>query len=176
MTQSLWPQLRLDADTKAEKAALYRQVYLDTYVWDEHQQRRIFTDWTGCTYQFSPRAFDHAFTEAKNYKTSAGIHDGGWSWKRLRRLLWIKEVLALNGCTVERYAQSKLTDRGRRAKRRTLVVVEESYVVVFDDPKEKGQPHQFVTAFPTDANYLANIRKNSFLVETKTAGKKKPQS
>ncbi|MAN50543.1 MULTISPECIES: hypothetical protein [unclassified Marinimicrobium] len=172
MCESLWPQLRLKADTEKELIAKYRQVYHETYVWDENGERRVFTDWTGCRYQFSERAFNHAFSEAKNHRTSSGIHDNGWSRKRLRRILWIREVLKLSAGTIQRYAQTRKTDRGRQAKRRTLVVVEERYVVVFDDPKEKGKPHQFVTAFPADRSYMEQIKRTSFLVETKVGAKK----
>jgi len=172
MCESLWPQLRLKADTEKELIAKYRQVYHETYVWDENGERRVFTDWAGCHYQFSERAFNHAFSEAKNHRTSSGIHDNGWSRKRLRRILWIREVLKLSAGTIQRYAQTRKTDRGRQAKRRTLVVAEERYVVVFDDPKEKGKPHQFVTAFPADRSYMEQIKRTSFLVETKVGAKK----
>lgn len=168
MSGTLWPQLRLKADTEDELITQYRQVYHNTYVWDENGERRVFVDWAGCHYQFSERAFDHAFTEAKNYRTSAGSHNNGWSMKRLRRILWIREVLRLSAGTIQRYSQQRQTDRGKQAKRRTLVVVEERYVVVFDDPKERGKPHQFVTAFPADKAYMERIKRTSFLVETRT--------
>ena len=167
MCKSLWPQLRLKADTEEELIEKYRQVYLDTYVRDEFGNKRTFTDWMGVTYQFGAHAFDHAFTESTNYRTSAGIHDGGFSKRRARRILWIKEVLALTSGTIQRYSQSRQTYRGRIAKRRTLVVVEERYVVVFNAPQKKSGHHQFVTAFPADKNYLTKIKRESFLVETK---------
>ncbi|PRY72999.1 hypothetical protein [Halomonas ventosae] len=166
MAESLWPQLRLKADSEEELVEKYRQVYLETYVWDEQGNRRVFQDWTGCCYQFSPRAFDHAFTESQNYRLSAGVHDSGYSKSRLRRILWIKEVLSLSAGTVQRFSQTRKTDRGRQAKRRTLVVVEERYVVVFNDPQQSDKPHQFVTAFAADASYLQKIKRESFLAET----------
>lgn len=166
MAESFWPQLRLKADSEEELIEKYRQVYLETYVWDEQGSRRIFQDWTGCRYQFSERAFDHAFSESRNYRLSAGVHDGGYSRSRLRRMLWIKEVLRLSEGTVQRFSQTRKTDRGRQAKRRTLVVVEERYVVVFNDPQQQGKPHQFVTAFAADASYLQKIKRESFLAET----------
>lgn len=167
--ESLWPQLRLKADSEAELMELYRKVYLETYVYDEQGNRRIFTDWAGCSYQFSPFAFEHAFTESDNYRTSAGVHHK-FSLKRARRILWIKEVLALSAGTVQRFAQSRSNDRGNQVKRRTFVVVEERYVVVFDDPKSVGKPYEFVTAFPADQAYLDNLKRRSFLVETKRGG------
>ncbi len=165
--ESLWPQLRLKADTEEELIEKYRQVYLETYVEDEFGRKRTFTDWCGATYQFGVHAFEHAFTESTDYRTSAGIHDGGFSKRRARRILWIKEVLALTAGTIQRYSQTRQTDRGRTAKRRTLVVVEERYVVVFNDPQKRGGHHQFVTAFPADRNYLVKIKRESFLVETR---------
>ena len=167
MSESLWKQLRLEADSEEELIARYRQIYHDTYVWDENRERRVFADWTGCRYQFSERAFDHAFSESKNYRTSSGIHDNGWSYSRLRRILWIKEVLNLSAGTIQRYSQTRKDSRGRQAKRRTLVVVEERYVVVFDAPKKRGEPHQFVTAFSADGSYMEQIKRTSFLAETR---------
>ena len=35
MTDSLWPKLRLKANSEDELIAAYRQVYIDTYVFDE---------------------------------------------------------------------------------------------------------------------------------------------
>ncbi|MCP5162423.1 MAG: hypothetical protein H6999_01760 [Hahellaceae bacterium] len=171
MTESLWPQLRLKAASEAELVEKYRSVYLETYVYDETGNQRLFTDWCGVTYQFSAHAFDHAFSESTNYRTSAGIHDGGFSKPRARRMLWIKEVLALTAGTIQRYSQSRQTDRGKTAKRRTLVVVEEKYVVVFDDPRKAGEPYRFVTAFPADQSYMERIKRTSFLVETKKGGR-----
>lgn len=169
MEEKLWPQLRLQADTEQELIEKYRQIYFKTYVFDEDGNMRIFNDWSGVTYQFGKHAFDHAFSESRNYRTSSGIHDGGFSKPRARRILWIKEVLALSAGTVQRYSQTRNTDRGKKVKRRTLVVVEERYVVVFDNPRQAGGHHQFVTAFPADENYLKEIKQNSFLVETKKA-------
>lgn len=169
MCEHLWPQLRLKADTDEELIKMYREVYIETYVYDEHGNQRVFTDWTGVKYQFSPYAFEHAFTESKNYKTSVGIHDGGFSKKRARRILWIKEVLSLSAGTVQRFSQTRRTDRGKSAKRRTLVVIEESYVIVFNDPNSPNKAHQFVTAFPADKQYLEKIKRESFLVETRKA-------
>lgn len=171
MTESLWPQLRLKAATEKELIEKYREVYLKTYVYDENGNPRVFSDWSGAIYKFGANAFDHAFTESTNYRTSAGIHDGGFSKKRARRVLWMKEVLALSAGTIQRYSQSRPTDRGKTAKRRTLVVVEEKYVVVFDDPRKAGDPHRFVTAFPADQAYLERIKKTSFLVETQQGGR-----
>lgn len=174
MTESLWPQLRLEAETEEELIEKYRRVYLDTYVHDERGNPRVFQDWSGCEYVFSERAFDHAFSESNNYRTDAGIHHK-YSKKRLRRMLWIREVLAHSAGSIKRYSQLRKTDRGRQAKRRTLVVVEERYVVVFDDPRTAGMPHHFVTAFPADPSYIDRIHRESFLAESRPPPKAKPQ-
>ncbi len=165
MSESLWPQLRLKADSDEELIERYRQIYLDTYVWDEQGNKRVFIDWSGAEYQFGAHAFDHAFSESGNYRVSSGIHDR-FSKKRARRILWIKEVLALSAGTVKRYSQTRRTDRGRQVKRRTLVVVEERYVVVFNDPRKLHEAYQFVTAFPADRNYLSKLGRESYLAET----------
>lgn len=166
MCVSLWPQLRLSADSEEELIEKYRQVYLEMYVWDEHGNKRTFTGWDGDCYQFGAHAFDHAFSEtSKGYRTG-GLHDR-FSRKRARRILWIREVLKASAGTIQRYSQTRRTDRGRQTRRRTLVVIEERYVVVFDDPRSVGKAYQFVTAFPADANYLANLKRGSFLAETK---------
>ncbi|AQQ69185.1 hypothetical protein Mag101_17270 [Microbulbifer agarilyticus] len=170
MGESLWPQLRLEAESLAELAERYREVYLKTYVKDEEGNQRTFTDWNGYTYRFAARQFDHAFSKASNYRAGTGVHDGGWCRKRLRRILWIREVLALSAGTVQRYSQVRQNMRGKNVKRRTLVVLEEKYVVVFDDPKKPGQPFHFVTAFPADETYLSKvIRQKSCHLETKKA-------
>jgi hypothetical protein len=171
MCDSLWPLLDLQADSDDALKEEYQKIYLENYVFDENGNKRVFKDWDNNTYQFGAHAFDHAFTESNNYRTSSGIHDGGFSKERASRMLWIKEVLNLSAGTIQRYSQTRKTDRGRQAKRRTLVVIEERYVVVFNDPCSKEKPYQFVTAFAADKNYLDKIKQESFLVETKKAKK-----
>lgn len=171
MPDSLWPQLRLQADTKAELVEKYRQVYLDTYVRDHNGKPIVLADWTGCAYRFGAYAFDHAFTESKNYRVGGSVHDGGFSLRRARRILWIKEALARSKGTMQRYIQSRKSDRGYQKKRRILVVIEARYVIVFNDPRRAGKRHEFVTAFPADMNYLARIKRQSFLAETVSARK-----
>ena len=171
MPDNLWPQLRLQADTEAELVEKYRQVYLDTYVRDHHGQPIVLADWASCAYRFGAYAFEHAFTESKNYKIGAGVHDGGFSPRRARRILWIKEALALSRGTVQRYIQSRKSDRGYQKKRLVLVVLEERYVIVFNDPQRAGKRHEFLTAFPADMNYLERIKRQSFLAETVSARK-----
>lgn len=173
MAESLWPQLRLKADTEEELIEEYRQVYLATYVFDENGEQRIFQDWNGAKITFAAGAFTHAFSKAKNYRAGTGIHDGGFAHERARRILWIAEVIAASAGTIQRYSQLVKDSRGREKKRRTYVVVDENYVVVFDDPKKNGDSYKFVTAIPANKDYIeTEIRQKSFLLETKRGVKK----
>lgn len=176
MSDTLWPQLRLKADTEEERIEAYRKIYNETYVYDERGQKKVLRDWCDNIYSFSERQFEHAFTESENYRVSNGIHTR-WSKARLRRILWIKEVLEGSGGTIERYIQGRRTNRSNRiSKRRTMVVLEEKYVVVFDDPRVQGKPYVFVTAFPADAPTLKKLKETSFHEETRAFKKEKPQS
>jgi hypothetical protein len=47
-----------------------------------------------------------------------------------------------------------------------LIVVEERYVVVLEELKEK-KVLEFITAFPAEENYLKKIRQESGLMEIK---------
>lgn len=86
-------------------------------------------------------------------------------------MLWIKEVLAGSAGTIEVRGQHRKDSRGRMRKRRTLIVVEERYVVVLQACEKEGYEFEFVTAFPADQAYLEKIRRESALLEIK-----KPQS
>lgn len=173
MAESLWPKLRLKAESDEDLIAAYRKVYLDTYVFDENGNKRIFTDWTGAKITFAAGAFDHAFTKAQNYRFGTCVHDGGFDHERARRILWIAEVLAASAGTIQRYTQTKKDSRGRDKKRRTYVVVDESYVVVLDDPRKPDKPFTFVTAIPATPSYIkTEIKQKSFLAETKVCGVK----
>lgn len=168
MSESLWPKVRLKADSEVELIEAYRQLYLATYVRDENGNQRIFTDWTGAKITFAAGAFDHAFTKAKNHRYGTCVHDAGFDHERARRILWIAEVLLASAGTIQRYSQIKKDSRGREKKRRTYVVVDECYVVVFDDPISADKPYRFVTAIPASSSYIqTEIRQKAFLTETK---------
>lgn len=170
LSESLWPKLRLKADSEAELIDAYRQVYLITYVYDQNGKQRIFTDWSGAKIIFAAGAFDHAFSKAKNYRYGTCVHDGGFDHERARRILWIAEVLLASAGTIQRYSQIKKDSRGREKKRRTYVVVDECYVVVFDDPTSADKPYRFVTAIPASRSYIeTEIKQKAFLAETKKA-------
>ncbi|MGE9294429.1 MAG: hypothetical protein ACQKBW_12505 [Puniceicoccales bacterium] len=171
MSESLWPQLRLKAETEEELIEAYRKVYLDTYVRDEEGNQRIFYDWNKSAITFAAGAFDHAFSKSKNYRLGTGVHDGGFAHDRARRILWIAEVLKASAGSIQRYSQTVRNSRGANKKRRTYVVVEENYVVILDDPKSSTDTYKFVTAIPANKSYIdSEIRRKSFLAETKRGG------
>lgn len=173
MTEHLWPLLRLKAASNEELIQQYRQVYLETYVGLPDEPPIVVRNWHGERVLFHAPTFDHAFTESGNYRLSAGVHDR-FSLPRARRILWIREVLGATAGTIERRLQRRPDSRGRLRKRRSLLVVEERYLVVLQETTGAAReqaPLEFVTAFPADASYIATLRQETALAEIK-----KPQS
>jgi len=169
MTEHLWPYLRLKADTDEALFEAYRQVYIESYVRNSDGKEVDIFDWMGNRVLFNPRTFDHAFSESTDYRFSNCDHDVPFSKKRARCVLWIKEVLTASKGTIERRSEYRKDSRGRLKKRRVLILVEDSYVVVLEEREPKLL--EFITAFPADQNYLGKIRQRSGLLEIK-----KPQS
>jgi hypothetical protein len=171
MAEHLWPLLRLKAETEEMLIEAYRQVYLESYVRHPDGSPVEMCDWNGVPVRFSghPKVFEHAFSESSNYRKNTD-HDVPFSKRRARCLLWIKEALTGNGCTLEIRSQTRTDSRGRSKKRRSLIVVEERYVVVLEENPRKGCL-EFVTAFTADESYLKKLRSKSLHVDTK-----KPQS
>ena len=172
MSKHLWPLLRLKSESDTETKKVYFKKYLETYVRTSDGQPIEIVDWLGNRIFFNAHfnSFDHAFTENKNYRHSHGVHSKKICENRARRLLWIKETLKGEVGTIERRQEFRKDSRGRMKKRRTLVVLEERYVVVLEERNGRGG-YDFVSAFPAEADYLRKIRRNSTLLETK-----KPQS
>ncbi len=166
MSDHLWPLLRLKADSEEELIEKYRKVFVETYVYSRDGQQVEIYDWHGNRIKFNERNFKHAFSEGSDYRFGGGVHDKPFSKNRARRILWIKEVLTATKGSIDRLHQLRPDSRGRQKKRRTLVVVEEKYVVVLEDSGKKGEL-QFITAFPADAQYLLKIRRESSYMETK---------
>lgn len=164
MCKRMWPLLRLKADNDEALKEAYRQVYLEMYVRVEHYE------WTGKRVHFHAATFEHAFSESSDYKNSYGEHDIPFSKRRARLMPWIKEVLKGEQGTIERLHQLRKDSRNRSVVRRSLIVIEEKYVVVLQARKDNDL--DFVTAFPTDEKYLKKLRKDSSLIETR----KMPQS
>ena len=71
--------------------------------------------------------------------------------------------------------QIRFDNRGRPRRRRTLIVLDNRYVVVLEVSARTDCDFEFVTAFPANATYLMDIRRGSSVVE-KRRRKKKPQS
>jgi hypothetical protein len=134
METHLWSLLRLTAESDDALKELYRKVYLETYVRDAGGHELFIQDWMGNRVKFHAKTFDHAFSESSNYRFSYGVHDTPFSKRRARHMLWIKEVLSATKGTIERRHQTRMDNRNRPTKRRSLIVVEEKYVVVLTIP------------------------------------------
>jgi hypothetical protein len=159
-----WPLCELEAASDAERWALYRQIYLAEYVGAEVR------DWAGRLVVFHAPSFEHAFSEASNYRLSAGVHDVPYSDERLKRIYWIKLALAAEGINFEVIAQTRKDSRGRDKKRRTLIVLDNRYVVVLEpDPVPDDKTRMvFITAFPAQQAYLDRMRRGAQVVERRS--------
>lgn len=167
MADSLWPLMDLDGATEDDQRDSCFRLYVEHYVRDAKGREPEIRDWHGRRVKFHRFTFDHAFSEASNYRNSAGVHDLPFSVRRAQRLLWIKEVVAGAAGTIEVRGQERQDSRGRLQKRRTLIVLDERYVVVLQVSKKDGYDFEFVSAFPADRAYLDKIRRESVLIETK---------
>ena len=164
-----WPLCVIDEEDEDSLVAAYRQIYLDEYV---HADVR---DWADRRVRFHAPNFWHAFSEASNYRLSAGVHDVPVSLKRLQRIRWIKLALTGAGVQIEVLAQTRQDSRGRMKRRRSLIVLDNRYVVVLEPSEEEGFAFGFISAFPADQSYLDKIRRGATVLERR-AGIKKPQS
>lgn len=168
MGQHLWKLLRLKpADGDLWKA--YRRVYLDTYVRDSNGVEPLFQDWRGRRIKFGRDAFRHAFTRNPNFRQGMQ-HSNELDLRRAERMLWIKEVLAASAGTISLYRE-QFTEDGEPKRRRLFYVIEEAYVVVFNEPADPTAPLQFISAYPTsDRDYQREIRrKNGALIDQRRA-------
>lgn len=154
-----WPLCVIDEEDEDRLVAAYRQIYLDEYV------RADVRDWAGRRVRFHAPSFAHAFSEASNYRLSAGVHDVPLSPKRLQRIRWIKLALAGAGVQIEVLAQTRQDSRGRMKRRRSLIVLDNRYVVVLEPSEEDGFAFVFITAFPADQSYLDRIRRGATVLE-----------
>lgn len=87
------------------------------------------------------------------------------SLKRLQRIHWIKLALAGAGVQIEVLAQIRQDNRGRLKRRRSLIVLDNRYVVVLEPSDEDGFAFMFITAFPADQSYLDRIRRGATVME-----------
>ena len=159
MAESGWALCVLQIDDEVKLQAAYRQIYLDEYV------RAEVRDWAGRRVRFHGPSFGHAFSEASNYRLSAGVHDVPLSLARLQRIRWIKLALAGEGVRIEVLAQTRQDSRGRMKRRRSLIVLDNRYVVVLEPSDDDGYELVFITAFPADQSYLDRIRRGANVVE-----------
>ena len=154
-----WALCVLQTDDEVKLLSAYRQIYVDEYV------RADVRDWAGRRVRFHRPSFGQAFSEASDYRLSAGVHDVPLSLARLQRIHWIKLALAGEGVRIEVLAQTRKDSRGRMKRRRSLIVLDNRYVVVLEPSEEFGFDFFFVTAFPADQSYLDRIRRGANVVE-----------
>jgi hypothetical protein len=159
VVDSGWPLCVIDEEDEDRLVAAYRQIYLDKYVDADVR------DWGDRRVRFHAPNFWHAFSEASNYRLSAGVHDVPVSLKRLQRIRWIKLALAGAGVQIEVLAQTRQDSRGRMKRRRSLIVLDNRYVVVLEPSEEDGFAFVFISAFPADQSYLDRIRRGAIVLE-----------
>jgi hypothetical protein len=164
-----WELCELEADSEASLRDAYLAIYVAEYVQAEVR------DWSGRRILFHRPTFDHAFSESSNYRTGAGVHDVSFSLPRAQRIYWIGKALSADGVDIDVIGQIRKDNRGRPRRRRTLIVIDNRYVVVLQLSERDGYDFEFVTAFPASAAYLVEIRRDGALVE-KRRHKKMPQS
>ena len=154
-----WALCVLQTDDEVKLLSAYRQIYVDEYV------RADVRDWAGRRVRFHGPSFGHAFSAASNYRLSAGVHDMPLSLARLQRIRWIKLALAGADVHIEVLAQTRQDSRGRMKRRRSLIVLDNRYVVVLEPSEEAGFDFFFITAFPADQSYLDRIRRGATVLE-----------
>jgi len=166
MAGHLWKLLRLKPqDGDLWKA--YRRVFMETYVRDAQGNEPVFADWRGRLIKFGAGSFKHAFTRNPNFRQGLD-HENELDLRRAERVLWIKEVLNVSAGTVLVYRE-QFAENGKPKRRRLFYVIEEAYVVIFNEPPDPAEPLQFVSAYPTsDRDYQQEIRrKNGALIDQK---------
>ena len=154
-----WALCVIQLDDAVKLLAAYRQLYIDEYV------RAEVRDWAGRRIRFHGPSFGHAFSGATNYRLSAGVHDLTLSLPRLQRIRWIKLALTGDGVRIDVLAQTRQDGRGRMKRRRSLIVLDNRYVVDLEPSDEDGFDFVFITAFPADQSYLDRIRRGANVLE-----------
>lgn len=140
---------------------------METYVRDAQGNEPVFTDWRGRQIKFGASSFKHAFTRNPNFRQGLN-HENELDLRRAERVLWIKEVLNVSAGTVLLYWE-QFAENNKPKRRRLFYVIEEAYVVIFNEPSDPSEPLQFVSAYPTsDRDYQQEIRrKNGALIDQK---------
>ena len=164
MAGHLWPLLVLELPDEEQWQA-YQRVFVETCVRDREGNAPTFSDWRGRQIKIHRENFRHAFTRNPRFREGVN-HSAALDLRRAQRVLWIKE--AINACagTIRLY-QEQFREDGRPKRRKLFYVVEEAYVVIFNEPANPQAPLQFVSAYPTDSrDYEREIRrKNGALIE-----------
>ena len=154
---SAWPLLDIPADL--DDAALIKHFwdyFRRAYIENADGRHVDIRDWRGVLVIFSKFAYQHAISGHGDYRDGLGIHDVAFEPTRAERLPWIGLTLA-GEAVIEVRHQERSGSRGRRLKRRVLIVTDEAYVVVLD--RQDDRLLRFRTAFPADASYLTKIRR-----------------
>lgn len=171
-----WPLLALPAGLTDEQLIEHCWQYFRlAYVCDMVGASRQVCDWHGTVVRFTRYAYDHVVSGDEDYRQGLGLHERPFVPERAERLPWIGLTLA-GEAVIEVRHQERQGSRGRRLKRRVLIVTENSYVVVLD--REDDGCLRLRTAFPADRAYLTRIRREGACVENRrpAPGKEKPQS
>lgn len=166
MAGHLWKLLRLKPpDGNLWQA--YLRVFMETYVRDADGNEPQFSDWSGRRIKFGAGSFKHAFTRNPNFRQGLD-HENELDLRRAERMLWIKEVLSVSAGTVLLYRE-QFAENNKPKRRRLFFVIEEAYVVIFNEPTDPTEPLQFVSAYPTNGrDYQQEIRrKNGALIDQK---------
>lgn len=173
MAGHLWKLLRLKPqDGNLWKA--YRRVFIETYVRDAQGNTPVFADWRGRTIRFGADSFKHAFTRNPNFRQGMD-HENELDLRRAERILWIREVLHVTAGTVLLYRE-QFAEKNKPKRRRLFYVIEEAYVVIFNEPADPSEPLQFVSAYPTsDRDYRQEIRRKNGALIDQRRGKAAPE-
>lgn len=167
MSDMLWPLIEPIEGSEDEQREYFRRLFVSNYVRDAQGLVPEIRDWHGRRVKFHATSFEHAFSDATNYRLSYGVHDQPLSLRRAQRMLWIREAIAGSAGTIEVLGQHRKDSRGRLRKRCSLIVFEERYVVVLQACALEGFDFEFVTAYPADRSYLDKIRRESARLEIK---------
>ncbi len=101
------------------------------------------------------------------------MQDVPLSLPRAQRIRWIRKALAAEDVDVDVIGQTRMDSRNRPKRRRSLIVIENRYVVVLQVCEREGYDYEFVTAFQPGVAYLVEIRRSGALME-KRRPKKSP--
>jgi hypothetical protein len=158
-----WPLLDLsDGASDEELLALCREYFERTYLEDAEGNPIVVRDWRGVIVRISLLTFGHIVSGDADYRDGLGLHEVAFVPERAERLPWIGLTLAGESIVEVRH-QERRGSRGRRLKRRVLIVTANSYVVVLD--REDDGCLRLRTAFPADAAYLSRIRRDGAQME-----------